>query len=145
MSADNPTVSINGAQGVSGTPGETPARFLGFVEDVDFYSVVLDAGQTASFDIDTEAGEGDNGILVYTDLENVSLSPDTELRLFDAQGNELAANNDGAAPGEEFSRDPFVEYTATDSGTYYVGVSQLGNRNYDPFTEKSGSGWTFPE
>ena len=26
-----------------------------------------------------------------------------------------------------------------------MGVSQLGNRNYDPFTARSGSGWTFPE
>jgi Ca2+-binding RTX toxin-like protein len=26
-----------------------------------------------------------------------------------------------------------------------VGVSQLGNRNYDPFVENSGSGWIFPE
>ncbi|MGD1932669.1 MAG: pre-peptidase C-terminal domain-containing protein [Leptolyngbyaceae cyanobacterium] len=67
------------------------------------------------------------------------------MRLFDAEGNELSANSDGAAPGEEFSRDPFIEYTATESGTYYIGVSQLGNRNYDPFVERSGSGWTFPE
>ena len=26
-----------------------------------------------------------------------------------------------------------------------MGVSALGNRNYDPFTRLSGSGWTFPE
>ncbi|MEM1293469.1 MAG: hypothetical protein AAGH67_18560, partial [Cyanobacteria bacterium P01_H01_bin.162] len=38
-----------------------------------------------------------------------------------------------------------LEYTAETAGTYYVGVSALGNRNYDPFTPLSGSGWTFPE
>ncbi|MEM9002142.1 MAG: hypothetical protein AAGE59_01315 [Cyanobacteria bacterium P01_F01_bin.86] len=65
--------------------------------------------------------------------------------MFDAEGNELAANNDGPAPGEEFSRDPFIEYTVETAGTYYVGVSQLGNRNYDPHVEFSGNGWTFPE
>ncbi|NEP19626.1 MAG: calcium-binding protein [Leptolyngbya sp. SIO4C1] len=60
-------------------------------------------------------------------------------------GNELAANADGAAPGEDFSRDPYLEFTAAAAGTYYVGVSQLGNRNYDPNVARSGSGWVFPE
>ncbi|MEM8504358.1 MAG: calcium-binding protein, partial [Cyanobacteria bacterium P01_D01_bin.1] len=79
------------------------------------------------------------------ELQDIPQQTDHELRLFDADGNELAANNDGAAPGEEFSRDPFIEFTAETAGTYYVGVSQLGNRNYDPFVQVSGTGWTFPE
>ena len=83
--------------------------------------------------------------LLYPEFVNVLQKPDTELRLFDAEGNELAANNDGAAPDEVFSRDPFIEYTAETAGTYYVGVSQLGNRNYNPNVLRSGSGWTFPE
>ncbi|NEP19915.1 MAG: hypothetical protein F6J97_24020, partial [Leptolyngbya sp. SIO4C1] len=82
---------------------------------------------------------------LFQELLGIPQRLDAELRLFDAEGNELAANNDGAAPGEDFSRDPFIEYTAETAGTYYVGVSQLGNRNYDPNVEFSGSGWTFPE
>ena len=38
-----------------------------------------------------------------------------------------------------------MKFTAEEAGTYYVGVSQLGNRNYDPNVARSGSGWTFPE
>ncbi|MEM6437712.1 MAG: hypothetical protein AAF773_28225, partial [Cyanobacteria bacterium P01_D01_bin.115] len=34
---------------------------------------------------------------------------------------------------------------AESAGIYYVGVTQLGNRNYDPFIFRDGSGCTFPE
>ena len=140
LSSDSPSVSISGLIAES---------FVDLPEDVDFYSFDLEAGQTVSLDIDTEESLVDSVInfraVVYPALSEVLQQPDTELRLFDAEGNELAANNDGAAPGEDFSRDPFIEYTASEAGTYYLGVSQLGNRNYDPFTARSGSGWTFPE
>ena len=142
LSPDSASVSISGALNES---------FLDFPEDVDFYSFNLDAGQTVSLDIDTEAGLPSETItssarpVVFPALEGMLQQPDTELRLFDADGNELAANNDGAAPNEAFSRDPFIEYTAESAGTYYVGVSQLGNRNYAPFVFRDGSGWTFPE
>ncbi|MEM9212789.1 MAG: SGNH/GDSL hydrolase family protein [Cyanobacteria bacterium P01_F01_bin.150] len=139
VSSSNPTVSINGLIGES---------FSDLPEDVDFFSFDLDAGQTISLDIDTEEilpNTINFRQVVYPALANILQKPDTELRLFDAQGNELASNNDGAAEDEDFSRDPFLEYTATSAGTYYVGVSQLGNRNYDPFVSRSGSGWTFPE
>ncbi|ACB54023.1 hypothetical protein cce_4675 [Crocosphaera subtropica ATCC 51142] len=139
LSSENASVSINGFIGT---------EFQDYPEDVDFFSFNLEAGQTVSLDIDTEETlpNADTGRpVVYPAFSDILQKIDTELRLFDAEGNELAANNDGAAPGEEFSRDPFLEYTATESGTYYVGVSQLGNRNYDPFVSRSGSGWTFPE
>ncbi len=145
LSTLTPTVSISGALNAFGSPDETPARWLGFAEDVDFYSVALEADQTVTFDIDGEAQVFNDSLLVYPSLDGLTQTPDTELRLFDADGNELAANNDGAASDEVFSRDPFLAFTASEAGTYYVGVSQLGNRNYDPFTVRSGSGWTFPE
>ncbi|MEM9218559.1 MAG: PPC domain-containing protein [Cyanobacteria bacterium P01_F01_bin.150] len=150
----NDTLAEANALGLS---VESPSAFVtGFIagdfyfdpsEDVDFYTFNLEAGQTISLDID--AGEWNTFetfeyTIVYPALDEVQLT-DTELRLFDAEGNELAANNDGAAPGEEFSRDPYLEFTAETAGTYYVGVSALGNRNYDPFTSRSGSAWTFPE
>ncbi|MEO1396053.1 MAG: DVUA0089 family protein [Cyanobacteria bacterium J06634_5] len=139
LSFDSPSVSISGAINES---------FVDLPEDVDFYSFNLEAGQSVSLDIDTEEVsflEIDFRPTVYPALLEMLQKPDTELRLFDADGNELATNNDGAAPGAAFSRDPYLEFTADSAGTYYVGVSQLGNRNYDPFVERSGSGWTFPE
>ncbi|ACB52378.1 hypothetical protein cce_3030 [Crocosphaera subtropica ATCC 51142] len=146
LSSQTPTVSINGTLAATGPSNQTPERWLGFAEDVDMYAITLEAGQTVSLDIDTgEPTPANNGFTVYPALVEMPQKTDTELRLFDAQGNELAANSDGAAPGEEFSRDPYLEFTAETAGTYYVGVSLLGNRNYDPNVVRSGSGWTFPE
>uniref|UniRef100_UPI00065055B9 DVUA0089 family protein n=2 Tax=Crocosphaera watsonii TaxID=263511 RepID=UPI00065055B9 len=140
LSSDNPSVSISGLIGES---------FSDLPEDVDFFSFELEAGQRVSLDIDTEPSLVDGVInfrsVVYPALSEIIQTFDTELRLFDGDGNQLAYNNDGADIDEEFSRDPFLEYTAAETGTYYLGVSQLGNRNYDPFTARSGSGWTFPE
>ena len=139
LSSESPTVSINGLIGQLNQD---------LSEDVDFFSFNLEAGQTVSLDIDTEEilpNTTNSRPVVYPALSDILQKIDTELRLFDVEGNELAANNDGAASDEVFSRDPFIEYTATESGTYYVGVSQLGNRSYDPFVARSGSGWTFPE
>ncbi len=139
LSAENPTAALAGS--IAGDFYFDPS------EDVDFYTFSLEAGQTVSLDIDASEWntlETFGYPIVYPALDEVQLT-DTELRLFDAQGNEVAANNDGAAPDEEFSRDPYLEFTAETAGTYYVGVSQLGNRNYDPNVARSGSGWTFPE
>ncbi|MEM6839446.1 MAG: PPC domain-containing protein [Cyanobacteria bacterium P01_C01_bin.120] len=150
LSADSPMVSIIGA--LADLEPESGGIFLGFVEDVDFYSFTLAAGQTVALDVD---GSDDFSLIspffpfedgfIFPALRDIPQIVDTELRLFDAEGNELAANNDGAAPGEDFSRDPYLEFTAETAGTYYVGVSGLGNRNYDPFVQFSGSAWTFPE
>ncbi|MEL6555703.1 MAG: pre-peptidase C-terminal domain-containing protein, partial [Cyanobacteria bacterium J06621_11] len=140
LSSERPSVSLSGA---------INEGFVDLSEDVDFFSFSLEAGQSINLDIDTEPSLVDGVIdfrsVVYPALSEIVQTFDTELRLFDAEGNELAANNDGAAPDEDFSRDPFLSFTASEAGTYYVGVSQLGNRDYDPFTARSGSGWTFPE
>ena len=150
LSADNPVVSISGA--LTGNGPEFGGVQLAYSEDVDFYSFTLVAGQTVALDVDgiDDFSNFDPFVpfedgYLFQELRDIPQHPDHELRLFDADGNELAANNDGAAPGEEFSRDPYLEFTAATAGTYYVGVSQLGNRNYDPFVQVSGSGWTFPE
>ena len=111
-------------------------------EDVDFYSFDLAAGDTVKLDIDAIPAEFE------ARYEGVELKLDSELRLFDAEGNELAHVNNGAAPDEEFSRDPYLEFTAQSAGTYYVGISQLGHNDYDPLDETNegvGSGWIFPE
>ncbi|WP_228025376.1 PPC domain-containing protein [cf. Phormidesmis sp. LEGE 11477] len=138
LSADTPSVSLSGLLGY---------LFVDPTEDVDFYSFNLEAGQSVSLDINssewTPVYVGINPLPPA--LEDIPQQVDTELRLFDTNGNELTANSDGAAPGEDFSRDPFIEYTAESTGTYYLGVSMLGNRNYDPNIARSGSGWTFPD
>ncbi|MBE9215028.1 pre-peptidase C-terminal domain-containing protein [Plectonema cf. radiosum LEGE 06105] len=146
-SEPNDTISTAIATGLSGeqTSYSTTAAIsydqdlnpVDASEDVDFYTFDLQAGDTVTIDIDS--------IEYFIEEFDVPQQLDSELRLFDAQGNELASVENAAAPGEELSRDPYLEFTASEAGTYYVGVSQLGNRNYDSNVEGSGSGWIFPK
>ncbi len=108
-------------------------------EDVDMYAFELEAGETVAIDIDSipymeEGLEGEQRV-------------DSELRIFNAAGEELLLNTEGSAPGELFEsgRDAFVEFTATETGNYYAGVAMLSNQEYDPMVQGSGSGRVFPD
>lgn len=107
---------------INGTIGGT--NHLAPDLDVDFYSVSLQAGDRLLIDIDAE--------LLGTSL-------DSGLRLFDAAGNELAWSDDDQAPGEEFTFDSYLDFTANTTGTYYIGVSGYPNFDYSPLTPYSGS------
>ncbi len=114
--------------------------------DVDFYRVYLEVGDRLIADIDTldaNAGAG------------TPAGPDTVLQIFDssgivqtfldAAGNPQTLSDNAIAPGylEPLSsvanvqadanntRDPFIDFTATKTGVYYVGVSSAGNDGYD--------------
>jgi uncharacterized delta-60 repeat protein len=97
-------------------PGGPAARDSAGPVDVDFYRFDARAGQRVGIDVD----RGGGGAL------------DAHLRVFAADGTELATNGNGRAPGEAASGDPYVEFTAPAAGTYYVGVSSRGNVFYDP-------------
>ncbi|KAA5546993.1 tandem-95 repeat protein [Roseiconus nitratireducens] len=107
--------------------------------DVDMYRVYLEVGDRLIVDIDTQ----DDG-------------PDTLVRIFnstgiaqsflDADGNLVTVSDNAAAPGyldpastvdtqvtdDANTRDAFVDFTASVTGTYFIGVSAVGNDNYDP-------------
>jgi uncharacterized repeat protein (TIGR01451 family) len=85
---------------------------------VDLIQFQLDAGDRVTIDID--AGEFASRL-------------DPVLRLFDSAGNEVAFNDDGMAPGESVSFDSYIDFTASTSDTYYAGISNFANFNYDPF------------
>ena len=74
--------------------------------DRDLYKVTLAFGDTLTADIDAES---------------IGSALDSYLRLFDATGTEIVHNDDSGN-----SVDSFLSYTATTSGTYYIGVSGLG-------------------
>jgi subtilisin family serine protease/subtilisin-like proprotein convertase family protein len=59
---------------------------------------------------------------------------DSYLRLFDANGNEIAAND------QFFGQDAFLDFFVRTAGTYYIGVSGFGNDRYNP--QVGGSGGT---
>jgi hypothetical protein len=87
--------------------------------DVDLFSFSVAPGQRISFDIDP-----------------TPTSPvlDSLLRLFDASGIQLAANDNAAAPGESSTTESFFSYTFPTAGTYYIGVSGNLNTAYNPLT-----------
>ncbi|MEB3360002.1 MAG: DVUA0089 family protein [Synechococcales bacterium] len=109
-----------GTANYMGAIGDNPNTNPTF--DTDFYAVQLGAGDTFTADLD--------------------VTPDSYLdavfRLFDAQGNEVTFSYDNTAPGEDPSYDPFLSFTATEAGNYFLGISGFGNFDYDPFVEASG-------
>ncbi len=90
--------------------------------DVDMYKFTVRAeALRVYFDVDT-ARNGPGGLGGY-------------MRIFNAQGSQLAFNNDAAAPGDiRVGFDPFLRFTFPSAGTYYVGISNVGNQNYDAIT-----------
>ncbi|MBE9215768.1 pre-peptidase C-terminal domain-containing protein [Plectonema cf. radiosum LEGE 06105] len=98
-------------------------------DDVDLIELFVNAGERVTIDIDAEV---------------FGSSLDPVLRLFDSAGNEVAFNDDFSTPDESFfSSDPFIDFTASKSDTYYVGVSSFNNDFYNPFVEGSGTGTGF--
>jgi hypothetical protein len=96
-------------------------------KDVDIFRFQATAGQTVS---------------IRTALPPNGKSADTELRLFDSAGNQLAFNDDdpGVNPTPLYS---FLQFNITTTGTYYVGVSAYPNSGYNP--NVAGSGVTTSE
>jgi len=120
--------------------------------DVDLFKVELGAGDRLVVDVDT-----------------LDAGPTTVLRLFDANGvpqtfltggnvsstvSRPGATPEHLNPGSttanpitdaENDRDGFIDFTATQKGTYYVGISSAGNDSYDPLSlsgRKTGTGGT---
>jgi hypothetical protein len=107
-----------------GSISSTPVSRTGEISldvDVDMYKFQVTAGQIIDFDIDT-ATNGPGGLGSF-------------IRIFNSQGALLAANDDGAAPGESrIGFDSYFRYRFATAGTYYIGVSNWLNPGYDPIT-----------
>ncbi|MEM9220400.1 MAG: TIGR03118 family protein, partial [Cyanobacteria bacterium P01_F01_bin.150] len=111
----------------------TDIPVLDFSEDVDLYSFELLAGESITVDVDAIAPDGSTSLLQPV------------LRIFDADGTELDAIGqidapENITPGEG---EATLSFAAPSSGTYYAGISVLGNDDYDPALPGSGSGWIF--
>ncbi|MEL6325306.1 MAG: pre-peptidase C-terminal domain-containing protein [Cyanobacteria bacterium J06626_23] len=134
LSATNPIFEVSGEIDNS----RATRNFVDATEDVDMYAFDLEAGQTVILDVDG-GGTGSAGVPGSL-LDNI-------LRVFDADGNEVAINENGGAPDEVFQAngDAYLEFTAPETGTYYAGISNLGNNFYDPNVQASGSGWIFED
>ncbi|MCO6458585.1 MAG: tandem-95 repeat protein [Pirellulaceae bacterium] len=83
--------------------------------DVDFYKIHLDIYDRVTVDVDAnELGGRLNSVI----------------RLFNALGEEVASSDNDPAPGETRSLDSYLDFTATEAGTYYVGISGALNDQY---------------
>jgi subtilisin family serine protease len=89
--------------------------------DVDLYRVTLAAGQSLVVDIDAKSLAGSSTL-------------DSYVRIFNAAGRQLAANDDANG-----SLDSYLSVRAAAAGTYYVGISGYGNASYNPTRARSGS------
>ncbi|MEC7564427.1 MAG: NF038122 family metalloprotease [Planctomycetota bacterium] len=120
-------VNLNGLPGLfegsQGKINDNPNLILEPDADVDLYRINLQAGSTINVDTDTDA---------YTTAVN------TYIRIFDADGVTLSANDNAAAPGEDPGTDSYLQFTAPADGDYYIGVSGAGNEFYDPTVAESG-------
>jgi pimeloyl-ACP methyl ester carboxylesterase len=114
---DDPDDQISGAAEI-GAVDRTIARSgaIDAATDVDIFSFSVAPGQRISFDIDQTS------------------TLDSHLRLFNSNGLELLANDNAPGPGDVSSISSYLEYTFTNGGTFYVGISGSGNTGYDAVT-----------
>ncbi len=98
------------------------------LSDVDIYFMPNVNLRMIDFDID--AVGGDTG------------GVDTYLRLFDYQGNEIASNDNGLAPGDsQLGKDSFLRYEFTKVGSFFLGISSSNNRDYNLFQSQREHAW----
>lgn len=104
------TAVVTGLSGGSGSYTKTSTVDSGF--DADVFRISANAGATLSARTFFPSGGYFQG--------------DTYLRLFDSSGRELLARDGGG--GGDYAA---LQYTFTQTGTYYVGVSDRSNRSYE--------------
>ncbi len=98
-------------------------------DDVDLYRVEMEVGDRLLVDIDT-ANLLDAVLKVY-DQNGVAQVLANGSTVMDAAAAPAHLDSTGLADRVN-TRDPFVDFTALSTGTYYVAVSSRGNESYDP-------------
>jgi hypothetical protein len=107
--ATAPVLSFNNASPSTATA----SGFLSSSTDVDIYAVILSAGDQLTASVATAA---------------IGSALQSYLRVFDSTGQELFANGDGNGTASALT------FQVATGGTYYIGISALGNDSYDPKT-----------
>lgn len=110
----------------NGVIGDSSQFRASATHDVDVYQFKLDVGDRVRIDIDS-AGPLDSVLRIFN-------SQGIAQTFRDSRGNLVTISNNDPAPGEAPSNDPYIDFTATQPGVYYVGVSSSGNNSYDPLS-----------
>jgi hypothetical protein len=92
--------------------------------DVDVFQFHMRVGDRVLIDIDTAVVGLDSVLRVFDERGQAQ-----SIRL--ADGTLTTVVDNAAAPGEAIGADPYVDFTATREGTYYVSVSSKGNETFD--------------
>ncbi|HYC97850.1 calcium-binding protein [Brevundimonas sp.] len=126
------TTDENPLFGLSGTPHST-AIVEATIGESEYFRVAIGAGQTITLDIDFAFGSA------------FGPSRDLIVEIYDAGGILLASGDDSniaqgglgsfaIAPGSQNSYDPYLTYTATAAGNYYINVRPFGGGPGSTFT-----------
>ncbi|HYE63473.1 MAG TPA: sensory rhodopsin transducer [Phycisphaerales bacterium] len=103
----------------------------------NFNGVTLGNGLQVNLDVDLYRIDMPRAGLITAEILAKRLPApsglDSYLRLFDANGNQIAAND------QTFGQDAFIDFFVFTGGTYYIGVSGFGNDDYNPDLAGSGS------
>ena len=99
------------------------------------------AGQSiaSSTDVDLFAIHGKKGETFTIDVDGVGAF-DSYLRIFSADGAQLAANDNAAAPGESPGLSSYQKFVLPRDGTFFIGVSGKGNGGYSVVTGNNKTG-----
>jgi large exoprotein involved in heme utilization and adhesion len=114
-------------------------------DKIHVYAIKVNADTKAVFDIDLT---GNNSSYDLTG-EKTFPAINTKLTLLDSQGKELASNDDspsglgaaGSDPTMTLQQDPYLRYTFTQGGTYYIQVSNFDGKGV-PSSYKKADGST---
>ncbi len=115
------TPVVFNASGQASFTGATLGNGLFATLDVDLYRIDIPRGGQLTAE-------------VVAKRLNSGSTLDSVLRLFNAQGNQIASND------QFYGQDSFIDLFVTTGGTYYIGVSGFGNDRYN--NRVAGSGTT---
>ncbi|MBL9002079.1 MAG: S8 family serine peptidase [Phycisphaerae bacterium] len=103
----------------------------------NFQGVTLGNGLSGNLDVDIYRIDIPRGAFISAEIFAKRLTNpstlDSYLRLFDANGQQLASNDQSAGS------DSLINFFVNTGGTYYVGVSGFGNDRYNPNVAGSGA------
>ena len=111
--------------------------------DVDFYRVYLNVGDRLIADIDTVAGGPDTVMRLFDEAGIPQAFEDQAGELVTISDNDIAPDYLDPSDPTDYQnllsdptneRDSFIDFVADKAGIYYVGVSSVGNENYDTRT-----------
>jgi hypothetical protein len=125
-----PTARVTGIGTIAGVDGVTTTGEIGDGAhgslgdengDFDFYAVTAPAGDT-----------------ITAETSGLTGGLDTLVRLYAADGSQVAIDDDGA--DEDLASK--MRFKVTTAGTYYLAVGAFGNLQASPADPASGDGWT---